>query len=221
MGSLLMCSAYRPVGAAVAWFFALPADATLPEVATPAHPDPAQALYDEYCAVPDHRRAEIIDGTLYVSPRPAPRHANTLSVLGGELNGAFQRGRGGPGGWWILHEPELHLVPLEPMSPDLAGWRIERMPALPELAYFTLAPDWVCEVLSKSTETVDRTKKLPIFAQHGIGHVWLVDPVAKTLEVYTLDDRKRWREVRIYEGNAIVRADPFAAIELDLSALWV
>lgn len=172
--------------------------------------------------MPDHQRAEIIDGTLYVSPRPAPRHANATSVLGGELNGAFQRGRGGPGGWWILFEPELHLVPLEPMSPDLAGWRVERLPALPETAYFTLAPDWVCEVLSKSTEAVDRTKKLPIYATHGVRHVWLIDPIAKTLEVHTLDDDgPRWRDVRLYEGDARVRAEPFTAIELDLAGLWI
>ncbi len=189
-------------------------------VATPAQPNRRQALYDAYCAVPDHQRAEIVDGTLYVSPRPAPRHANALSVLGGELNGAFQRGRGGPGGWWILHEPELVLVPLEPIAPDLAGWRVERMPALPETAYFELPPDWICEVLSRSTESVDRTKKLPLFAAAGVPHVWLVDPIARSLEVHTLGDNGRWRDVRIYEGNARVRAEPFTAIELDLSGLW-
>lgn len=190
-------------------------------MATPAQHDRRQALYDAYCAVPEHQRAEIIDGTLYVLPRPAPRHANAATALGSELHGAFQRGRGGPGGWWILFEPELQLVALEPMSPDLAGWRVERMPTLPETAYFTLAPDWICEVLSKSTETVDRTRKLPIYAAHGVSHVWLIDPIAKSLEVHSLGDDRRWRDVRIYEGDARVRAEPFAAIELDLAALWV
>lgn len=185
-------------------------------MATPAKPDPRQVLYDAYLEVPDIQRAEIIDGTLYISPRPAPRHANTTTVLGGELNGAFQRGRGGPGGWWILFEPELQLVALEPMAPDLAGWRVERMPALPETAYFTLAPDWICEVLSKSTAKIDRDKKLPIYAAHGVAHVWLIDPIDKTLEVHALIDRK----VRLYEGEVRVRADPFSAIELDLAALW-
>ncbi|MBA3456523.1 MAG: Uma2 family endonuclease [Deltaproteobacteria bacterium] len=189
-------------------------------MATSAKPDRRQALYDAYIAVPEDQRAEIIDGTLYVSPRPAPRHANATSVLGGELNGAFQRGRGGPGGWWILDEPELQLVAQEPISPDLAGWRVERMPTLPELAHFTLAPDWICEVLSRSTETIDRTKKLPIYAAHGVGHVWLIDPIAKSLEVHALDDQRRWRNVRIYEGDVCVRAEPFAAIELDLAGLW-
>ena len=183
-------------------------------------PDRRQGLYDTYRAVPSHQRAEIIDGTLYVSPRPAPRHANATSVLGGDLSGPFQRGRGGPGGWWILDEPELQLVDREPMAPDLAGWRRERMPSLPETSHFTLAPDWVCEVLSKSTEHVDRDKKLPIYAAHGVSHVWLIDPGARTLEVHALGDDRRWQSVRLYEGDAIVRADPFAAIELELAALW-
>lgn len=190
-------------------------------MATPALHDRRQALYDAYCAVPEHQRAEIIDGTLYVLPRPAPRHANASSVLGGKLNGAFQLGDGGPGGWWILDEPELQLAPLEPMAPDLAGWRTERMPTLPETAYFTLAPDWVCEILSRSTENVDRTKKLPLYAAHGVPHVWLIDPIGKTLEVHALGDDHRWRDVRVHEGDARVRADPFAAIELDLAALWI
>jgi Uma2 family endonuclease len=185
-------------------------------MAGPASPDSRQALYDAYLAVPEHRRAEIIDGILYVSPRPAPRQANASSALGSDLQRAFQRGRGGPGGWWILDEPELQLEALAPMAPDLAGWRVERMPELPETAYFTVPPDWVCEVLSKSTEKIDRDKKLPIYAAHGVAHVWLVDPIGKTLEVHALVEHT----VRIYEGDVRVNADPFAAIELDLADLW-
>src|SRR5258706_12357864 len=99
--------------------------------------DRRDELYEEYLNVPSHLRAEIIDGTLYVLPRPAPRHANATSVLGGELNGAFQRGRGGPGGWWILFEPELQLLALEPMAPDLAGWRCGGPPRRPAAAHFS------------------------------------------------------------------------------------
>lgn len=185
-----------------------------------AAPDRRKVLYEQYRNVPEHRCAEIIEGTLYVSPRPSPAHVNAASVLGGELSGPFQRGRGGPGGWWILFEPELWLVELEPISPDLAGWRVERMPALPDTAYFSVVPDWVCEVLSKSNESVDRTKKLPLYAERGVQHVWLVDPLAKTLEVYTLGDEGRWREVQTYQGDVRVRAAPFEAIELELFALW-
>lgn len=176
-------------------------------------------LYEEYLAVPSHLRAEIIGGTLYVLPRPAPRHANAASVLGADLNSAFQRGRGGPGGWWILFEPELQLDPKQPILPNIAGWRVENMPKLPETAFFTVAPDWVCEVLSRSTEKVDRDEKLPYYAAHGVRHVWLLDPIEKRLEVYSLDP-ERGRTVRMFEGDPTVRMEPFDAIELDLSALW-
>ena len=133
------------------------------EMATPASKDPRQELYEAYLAVPEHQRAEIIEGTLYVSPRPAPRHTNATSALCGELHRPFQRGLGGPGGWWILREPEVRFVELEPMAPDLTGWRAERIPVLPE-EYFTVAPDWICEVLSSASELIDRTQKLPIYA---------------------------------------------------------
>ena len=177
-------------------------------------------LYEAYLKVPAHKRAEIIRGTLYVLPRPAPPHANAASVLGFEIGGPFQRGRGGPGGWWILDEPELHFTPFEPVVPDLAGWRVERMPALPETAYFELAPDWVCEVLSPSTVAIDRGEKLPMYAEAGVSHVWLVDPTAKTLEVHALGEEQRWREVRLYRGDETVRAAPFDAVALELGALW-
>jgi len=187
-------------------------------MAAPA-PERRDVLYEAYLKVPEHQHAEIINGTLHVMPRPAPRHANAASVLGFEIGGAFQRGRGGPGGWWVLHKPEIHLVEKEPVIPDTAGWRVERMPKLPDSAFFTLVPDWVCEVISRSTEKLDRDEKLPYYARYGVRHVWLVDPIDKRLEVYTLDDEGgRWREVRVHQGS--VRAPPFDAIELDLEALW-
>jgi Uma2 family endonuclease len=179
-----------------------------------------RATYADYVAVPEHQRAEIIDGTLYVFPRPAPRHAFTSSMLVGKLTGPFGLGEGGPGGWWILHEPELHLLKEEPVSPDIAGWRSERMPELPETAYFTLAPDWVCEVLSKSTEEHDRERKMPLYAREGVRHAWLVDPVARSVEIYVLGEGRRWGKPIVHQGAARVRAAPFDAIELDLSVLW-
>jgi Uma2 family endonuclease len=183
--------------------------------------DGRDELYEAYLRIPEHQHAEIVRGTLYVMSRPSPRHANTASMLGVGLGGPFQRGLGGPGGWWILDVPELQLVPKEPMVPDLAGWRLERMSELPDLAYFTIVPDWICEVLWRSTEKLDRDEKLPYYAEHGVAHVWLVDPIDKRLEVYTLDaTTRRWREVRIHQGDATVRAAPFDAIELDLGALW-
>lgn len=182
--------------------------------------DRKRALYEAFLAVPPGKHAEIVRGTLYVLPRPAPQHANAASVLGGELSGPFQRGKGGPGGWWILFEPELLLVDLEPMVPDIAGWRVERMPELPDTAHFAVAPNWVCEVLSRSTEAVDRNEKLPIYAGAGVEHAWLVDPIAQTLEVHTDLVEGKWRQVRVYHAGEAVRAAPFEAIELDLAALW-
>ena len=182
---------------------------------------PRDDLYETYLRVPAHLRAEIVRGTLYVMSRPAPKHASVSSTLGGELGAPFQRARGGPGGWWIIDEPELQLIPREPVVPDLVGWRVERMPELPDTACFTLVPDWVCEVLSRSTERLDRDEKLPYYAEHGVRHVWLLDPIDQRLEVHTLDPAtKRWREVEIHRGEIAVRAAPFDAIELDLAALW-
>src|SRR5690606_18051551 len=130
----------------------------------------------------------------------------------------FARGRGGPGGWVILFEPELHLSG-HVLVPDLAGWRRERMPEMPEVPAFELAPDWVCEVLSPHTVARDRVRKLPIYAQQRVRHVWLVDPDAKTLEVFRLDG-DGWRLVGTWEGDARLRAEPFDAVELELGGLW-
>lgn len=182
--------------------------------------DPARSrsVYDEFLAVPSHMIAEIINGVLETQPRPALRHAFASSNLGGELNGPFQRGRGGPGGWVILDEPELHLGG-HILVPDLAGWRSERMPQLPDAASTSLAPDWICEVVSPSTQARDRADKLPIYATHQVKHAWLVDPSARTLEVFRLESG-RWSLLGVHIDNALVRAEPFDAIELELAALW-
>jgi Uma2 family endonuclease len=164
--------------------------------------------------------AEILNGQLHVSPRPAFRHANVASTLGEILGPPFRRGRGGPGGWVILDEPELHLGPKpDKLVPDLAGWRRERMPEIPDVAAYDLAPDWVCEVLSENTEVVDRGEKMPIYARESVRHAWLVDPEARTLEVFRLA-AGRWSAVATCRDQAVVRAEPFDAIELELALLW-
>ncbi len=183
-----------------------------------AAPARKRATYDDLQGTPDHLVAEILDGELVTSPRPGSPHARAASSLGGELYGPFDRGRGGPGGWIILDEPELHLNG-DALVPDLAGWRRERMPTLPRVPAFELAPDWVCEVLSPSTAPIDRTRKLPIYGRERVGHVWLVDPTLQTLEVLRLDGAG-YRIVGAWQGDTTVRCEPFEAHAIHLSDLW-
>jgi len=178
-----------------------------------------RATYEDLLAVPDHKVAEILDGELVVSPRPAAPHARASSVLGVEIGSPFDRGRGGPGGWWVLDEPELHLGD-DVLVPDLAGWRRARMPAVPNAPFFTLAPDWICEVVSPSTEQIDRRRKQPIYAREGVSHLWLVNPLARTLEVFRRSP-DGWLLAATHAAAERVRAEPFEAVELELAALWI
>jgi Uma2 family endonuclease len=184
----------------------------------PSEPARRAATYEDVLALPEHLVGEIIDGELHVSPRPAPRHALASSVLGGEIGPPYHGGRGGPGGWWILDEPELHLD-RDVVVPDLAGWRRERMPALPDQAFFTIAPDWICEVLSPATARIDRMKKLAFYAREAVRHAWLVDPLQQMLEVLRLD-QSHWTIIAVHGGRDVVHAEPFEAIALHLSRLW-
>ncbi len=176
------------------------------------------ATYADLEALPPNVVGEIVEGELYASPRPAIPHMVAASQLAGELIGPFNRGRGGPGGWIILFEPELHLGE-DVVVPDLSGWRRERMPRPPRTAATSLAPDWVCEVLSPSTVALDRGAKLRVYAREGVRHVWWVDPVARTLEVLRLEGT-HFLLVDTYTGSARVRAQPFEALELELAVLW-
>jgi len=186
-------------------------------VSSPSRTRP-QATYADLLAVPDHLVAEILDGELHTSPRPALPHAVAASRLGGDLSGPFERGRGGPGGWWILDEPELHLGH-DVIVPDLAGWRCAHLPEIPRAAYLTVAPDRVCETLSPSTESVDRGKKLRIYAREGVGYAWLINPANETVEVYRLE-QGRWLLLNTHADDVSVRLEPFDAIEVDLWWLW-
>jgi Uma2 family endonuclease len=177
------------------------------------------ATYEDLLKVSDNLVAEIVDGELHTSPRPAPRHAVATAELGAELGPPFSRSRGGPGGWWILDEPELHLGP-DILVPDLAGWRRERLPTISDSPpYFRLAPDWICEVLSPSTYRLDRIKKLRIYGRESVRHAWLVHPGERTLEALRLESG-RWSIVGTFADDAIVRAEPFHAVAIDLLPLW-
>lgn len=183
-----------------------------------ADPAKKRATYQDVLNAPRHQVAEIIHGTLSLLPRPRALHARSSSRLGAELSGPFDRGRGGPGGWGLLDEPELHLGEAI-IVPDLAGWRRARMPEIPDVSFFTLAPDWVCEVLSPSTEQLDRADKLPLFAEHRVQHAWLLSPTARTLEVFALDGHT-FRLLGVFKNDERARAAPFEAFELELGALW-
>ena len=177
-----------------------------------------RATYAEYCAVPPHLVAEIVGGRLVTHPRPAPRQSSTASRLGVVLGHAFDWKLGAPGGWWIIDEPELHLDD-DILIPDLAGWRRERMPRLPDTAWFELTPDWACEVLSPSTMRHDKGEKRDIYAANGITHLWHVDVAARVLEVFELA-QGRWVLDKTLRDDDSVAASPFDAAPFDLALLW-
>ena len=165
--------------------------------------------------------AEIIDGELIATPRPAAPHALAASMIGFALIGPFggpPGTSGAPGGWWILDEPELHLGG-DVVVPDLAGWRRERMPTIPDVAAFELAPDWACEVVSPSTGAIDRGRKMRVYLRERVGHLWLVDPIVRTIEVFRLEDGC-WVVASTQAGPGPVRAEPFDAVALDVSRWW-
>lgn len=182
----------------------------------PNHPEVEAA----YAAAPPTMIVEILHGALAMSPRPSVPHGRFAKKLGGRLYMPFDEGVGGPGGWLFLDEPELHLgARPDKMKPDLAGWRRAHVPSLPRGAAISAAPDWVCEVLSPSTEANDRGVKMPLYAEHGVAHVWLVDPIARTLEAFRLV-RDRWQPVGTWRDDAVVRVEPFDALALELARLW-
>lgn len=170
-------------------------------------------------AVPEHLRAELIEGVLYTMTRPRARH----QVLGGELVAdlvdPFARGRRGPGGWWIVPEPGIELPSAPEFSPDIAGWRRERLPVLPTEGAITVVPDWACEILSPTTRRHNLLVKRPFYARIGVAWLWMVDVEALTLSVQRLESG-RWVEVATYGDERDVRAEPFDAVTLDVRGWW-
>ncbi len=186
-----------------------------------SEPARRRATYEDLLRVPDHLVAEILDGDLFTLPRPATPHARAASILGGDLSVPFDRESGGgqgPGGWWILDEPELHLRD-DIVVPDLAGWRRSRLPVLPDVAFVEIPPDWVCEVISLSTERIDRGRKLRIYGRERVQNLWFVNPIARTLEVLRLTG-DLWTLAATFEGDATIHAEPFEAIGIDMSRWW-
>jgi Uma2 family endonuclease len=184
-----------------------------------------RATYQDVIDAPEHVVAEILGGELVLSPRPSPRHALAEGCLFSVLRAPFVDGEAGPGGWVLLPEPELHFTTdgLDVLVPDLAGWRRERLPAMPETAAVTVAPDWVCEVLSPGTEKRDRSIKMKIYAREGVSYLWFLQPDGQILEAYRLAVG-RWENIATWKVGAanatIVRAVPFDALAFDLANLW-
>lgn len=177
-------------------------------------------LYAAIEALPEGVTGELINGQLHTQPRPTGRHALASSNLGVEVGSAYGRGRGGPGGWWIIDEPELHFVRnTEVLVPDLAGWRRERMPLVPDDQRFEVVPDWVCEILSPATASKDREIKMPLYARYGVAYAWIVDPARQTLEAYSLNDG-RWALQASYAAADTVQAEPFEAVAFRVETLW-
>ncbi len=178
------------------------------------------SLYAQLLALPEHVTGEILNGALYAMPRPKGRHGLAGRGLSGNLITPFDFGRGGPGGWWIILEPEVHFIrDVEVAVPDLAGWRRERMPSVPEDHRFEVVPDWVCEILSPATAKKDRVVKLPVYARYGIAHAWIVDPEAQTLEAFDLREG-RWTLIAALKDDDRVAVPPFDAVEFSLADLW-
>jgi Uma2 family endonuclease len=185
-----------------------------------ARPQLRPTLYEQLEALPEGLTGEILNGQLHTQPRPSGPHVVTSSALGYELFGPFQKGRGGPGGWWIIDEPELHFIQDKEVDvPDIAGWRRSRLPRIPTDHRFMVVPDWVCEILSPSTESKDREVKMPIYAHFGVAYAWLIDPRAHTMEAYALEGGA-WREIGRFAGGSRVSLPPFEAVTISLDDLW-
>ncbi len=182
-------------------------------------PAKEKASYEDLYTLPENMTGEIVDGELTASPRPSPEHANVAFALSAEIGPPYRFGRGGPGGWIILFEPEIEFSKNDILVPSFAGWRRERFPGWPQVNWLSVAPDWICEILSPSTARNDRITKMNIYARHEVRYFWLIDPRDRTLEAFILESG-RWVKMAGFSDYDKVRVEPFEEIEIDLSNFW-
>ncbi|MBK8996254.1 MAG: Uma2 family endonuclease [Myxococcales bacterium] len=182
----------------------------------PAHKAPTLADLE---ALPSNVKGEIIEGVLYTMTRPRGPHQDLALSIGSDLRGPYRRGQGGPGGWWILPEPGIELAGTPEIAPDIAGWRRERLPVLPEDSAITVVPDWVCEILSPSTRRHNLLVKKPFYAKVGVPHHWIVDLAARTVTAYRLE-AGRWVELGVWGDERDARIEPFVDVVLDVGSWW-
>lgn len=175
--------------------------------------------WQDVLAAPEDLKAEVLAGELFTMPRPHPRHGWVQAVLSSDLTAPFGQGRGGPGGWWILIEPDVLFGPHDIVSPDLVGWRRDRVPAFPDEQPISIRPDWICEVLSPRTASRDRTSKSDLYLRSGVPDYWLVDPAARILEAFELEEGG-WLRLGAWGDGDRARIRPFDAVEIEVGALF-
>jgi Uma2 family endonuclease len=182
-------------------------------------PSKRNATYQDVVEAPDNLVAELIGGELFLQPRPAMPHARASSRLGMVLGPPFDLGQGGPGGWFLVDEPEIRLAS-NIVVPDIAGWRRAEAEGLNlRAAQVEVVPAWVCEIMSPSTQGHDRIRKLPAYAKYGVEHVWLIDPKVQTLEVFRREDT-RWVLAAAFGERDEVSVEPFGELSFALDVLW-
>jgi len=178
-----------------------------------------KATYEDLCDLPENLVGEILDGELIATPRPSREHGHAASILGVEIIPPYHMGKGGPGGWIFIGEPEIALG-ADIVVPDLVGWRKERFPEKEDHNWISVVPDWICEIVSPGSIRLDRVKKMGLYARHLVPHYWLLDPFGKTLEVLK-NESGRWLIIGTFAEDDKVRAEPFQEIEIDLCLLWL
>lgn len=174
----------------------------------------------EAASLPEPLVGEVIDGVLYTMARPSPAHSSVETALTSQLR--FGGGGGGPAvGWYIAAEVEVRFPNDETCVPDVSGWRSSKISGHRNDNPIRVTPDWACEILSDSTRKKDLGPKRDMYARQGVTHLWIVEPEAHVLEVYSLGAARRWELVGTWVEDSVVSAAPFEALKLQLSSWWL